>query len=68
MASHNGDLDKLFKPFMEWLPKGDGGGGLKKIQAISRKIMFKLKNLNQVKEHIYIKSKKSQKTNKSKHS
>ena len=27
MASHNGDLDKLFKPFMEWLSKGDLGGG-----------------------------------------
>ena len=25
MASHNGDLDKLFKPFMEWLSNGDLG-------------------------------------------
>ena len=25
MASHNGDLDKLFKPFMEWLSNGDFG-------------------------------------------
>lgn len=60
MASHNGDLDKLFKPFMEWLSKGDlGGFFFKKIHTISRKNMFKLKNLNQVKEYIYIKSKKS---------
>ena len=30
MAGHNGDLDKLFKPFMEWLSKGDLGGGVNK--------------------------------------
>ena len=40
---------------MEWVVKGDwGGGGSTKIHTISRKNMFKLKNLNQVKENIYI--------------
>ena len=39
MASHNGDLDKLFKPFMEWLSNGDLGLFflLQKMHTVSRK-------------------------------